>query len=77
MRDIVFQPALDVLPEDSEIVKIVESFKVKGSIISFATKVDCGFTCNLVNNMEHVGKFIDLEIDPITNILTIHFETKK
>lgn len=56
-------------------IKIIESAK-KGKKISLATKVDDAFIQMLFENKENVGKFIDLEIDPSTNILTLHFEKK-
>lgn len=56
-------------------IKIIESAN-KGKKISLATKVDDAFIQMLFENKENVGKFIDLEIDPSTNILTLHFEKK-
>lgn len=67
-----------VTKKDLEItspIKIIESAK-KGKKISLATKVDDAFIQMLFDNQENVGKFIDLEIDPSTNILTLHFEKK-
>lgn len=55
-------------------VKIIESAKKRGSKVSLATKVDAGFIGMLANEQNNIGKFIDLEIDPTTNIMTIHFE---
>lgn len=57
-------------------IKIVEVSKKKGSKLSFATKVDDAFIINLMKDQLCIGKFIDLEIDPETDILTIHFEKK-
>lgn len=67
-----------VTKKDLEItspIKIIETAK-KGKKISLATKVDDAFIQMLFDNQENVGKFIDLEIDPTTNILTLHFEKK-
>lgn len=57
-------------------IKIIEGAKKGGKKISLATKVDDAFIQMLFDNQENVGKFIDLEIDPSTNILTLHFEKK-
>ena len=57
-------------------IKIIETAKKGGKKISLATKVDDAFIQMLFENQENVGKFIDLEIDPSTNILTLHFEKK-
>lgn len=57
-------------------IKIIETTKKGGKKISLATKVDDAFIQMLFENQENVGKFIDLEIDPSTNILTLHFEKK-
>ena len=68
-----------VTKKDLEItspIKIIETAKKGGKKISLATKVDDAFIQMLFDNQENVGKFIDLEIDPSTNILTLHFEKK-
>ena len=55
-------------------VKIIEATKKRGSKISLATKVDAGFIGMLVSEQNNMGKLIDLEIDPVSQIMTIHFE---
>ena len=58
-------------------IKIIESAKKGGKKISLATKVDDSFIQMIFDSQNKIGKFIDLEIDPDTNILIIHFEKKE
>lgn len=58
-----------------ESIKIVDSRK-RGKKISIVTRVDDAFVVNMFADKDNIGKFIDMELDPSTNLLTIHFERK-
>lgn len=58
--------------QTKDMVKIVNTSK-RGKKESFSTKVDLGFINLLVENKENLGDILDIEIDPTTQTLTIHF----
>lgn len=76
MKDIQIEPIPGGTVFKTSPVKIVESTKKQGGKLSFATRVDTGFIFNLTSECENIGKFIGLDVDPQTNILTIYFEKK-
>ena len=73
MKELEFFP-VETKKTVSKPVKIVESSKKRGKKVSLATKVDDGFIMMLMSEQENIGNFIDLELDTVNNILTLHFE---
>lgn len=57
-------------------IKVVDT-KKRGKKIALCTTIDDGFIFNLYNVSDHLGKFLDMEIDPEHHTLTLHFENKE
>ena len=53
-------------------LKIVEG-NSKGKKISFAIKVSIPTMQNIIGNADEIDKFLSMELDPSTQILTLHF----
>ena len=56
----------------TELIKIVNTSS-KEKKESFCTRVDEGFIQKLIDEKNSLKNIIDLEIDPISTTLTIHF----
>ena len=61
--------------KNNSVIKIIESTKNSSSNVSYSTRVDRGF----IQNLSELGKVkvVGIEIDPITNIMIISFESNE
>ena len=73
--------SIDAIPVIGKVVNanekpLVISKPKKGKKLSFAIKVSIPVIQNILGNADNIGEFLGLELDPITQVLTLHFEKK-